>query len=125
MCVNFTELRQIVCKLYKLSTNFLTVFIKCVVRWSENSVILEKFYGNWLPDGPNSERFYGMYGAGLAIQGLSSPSVFRMKLSHQGLISMTLLAHLILKGRGSSIGSEFPWHASGPEFDPHVRHIIS
>ena len=28
-------------------------------------------------------------------------------------------------GRGSSIGSEFVWHASGPEFDPHVRHILS
>ena len=26
---------------------------------------------------------------------------------------------------GSSIGSEFSWHASGPEFDPHVRHILS
>ena len=26
---------------------------------------------------------------------------------------------------GSSIGSEFAWHASGPEFDPHVRHILS
>ena len=25
ICVNFTEVRQIVCKLYKLSTNFLTV----------------------------------------------------------------------------------------------------
>ena len=29
------------------------------------------------------------------------------------------------RGRGSSIGSEFAWHASGPEFDPHVRHILS
>ena len=28
-------------------------------------------------------------------------------------------------GRGSSIGSEFARHASGPEFDPHVRHILS
>ena len=28
-------------------------------------------------------------------------------------------------GRGSSIGSEFAWHTSGPEFDPHVRHILS
>ena len=28
-------------------------------------------------------------------------------------------------GRGSSIESEFAWHASGPEFDPHVRHILS
>ena len=30
-----------------------------------------------------------------------------------------------LTGRGSSIGSESAWHASGPEFDPHVRHILS
>ena len=30
-----------------------------------------------------------------------------------------------ITGRGSSIGSEFAWHASGPEFDPHVRHILS
>ena len=28
-------------------------------------------------------------------------------------------------GRGSSIGSEFAWHPSGPEFDPHVWHILS
>ena len=28
-------------------------------------------------------------------------------------------------GRGSSIGSLFAWHASGPGFDPHVRHILS
>ena len=28
-------------------------------------------------------------------------------------------------GRGSSIGSEFAWHASGPEFDPTVRPILS
>ena len=28
-------------------------------------------------------------------------------------------------GRGIWIGSEFAWHASGPEFDPHVRHILS
>ena len=30
-----------------------------------------------------------------------------------------------MTGRGSSIGSEFAWHASGPEFDPHVWHILS
>ena len=30
-----------------------------------------------------------------------------------------------ITGRGSSIGSEFAWHASRPEFDPHVRHILS
>ena len=28
-------------------------------------------------------------------------------------------------GRGSSFGSESPWHASGPEFDPQVWHILS
>ena len=28
-------------------------------------------------------------------------------------------------GRGSSIGSVSPWHASGLEFDPHVRQILS
>ena len=30
-----------------------------------------------------------------------------------------------ITGRGSSIGSVFAWHAGGPEFDPHVRHILS
>ena len=30
-----------------------------------------------------------------------------------------------ITGRGSSIGSEFAWHASGPKFSPHVRHILS
>ena len=30
-----------------------------------------------------------------------------------------------MTGRGSSIGSEFAWHASGPKFDPHVQHILS
>ena len=37
---------------------------------------------------------------------------------------VTLLS-LKATGRGSSIGSVFAWHASGPEFDPHVRHILS
>ena len=27
--------------------------------------------------------------------------------------------------RGSLIGSVSAWHASGPEFEPHVRHILS
>ena len=26
--------------------------------------------------------------------------------------------------RGSSVGSVSAWDASGPEFDPHVRHIL-
>ena len=30
-----------------------------------------------------------------------------------------------ITGRGSSIGSEFAWHASSPEFVPHVQHILS
>ena len=28
-------------------------------------------------------------------------------------------------GRGSSIGSVSTWHASSPEFAPHVQHILS
>ena len=28
-------------------------------------------------------------------------------------------------GHGSLIGSVSAWHASGPEFDPHIRHILS
>ena len=39
------------------------------------------------------------------------------------LISLDLLVNQTR--RGSSIGSEFAWQASGPEFDPHVRHILS
>ena len=33
-------------------------FIKCVVKWPENSVRFEKSYRNWLADGPNSVRVY-------------------------------------------------------------------
>ena len=28
-------------------------------------------------------------------------------------------------GRGGSIWSVSAWHARGPEFDPHVQHILS
>ena len=31
---------------------------------------------------------------------------------------------ILFAGRSSSIGSVFAWHASGPEFNPHVRHIL-
>ena len=37
---------------------YIYFFIKCVVRGSENSVRFENLMGNWLPDGPNSVRFY-------------------------------------------------------------------
>ena len=37
----------------------------------------------------------------------------------------TLITLLSVTQGGSSIGSEFAWHASDPEFDPHVRHILS
>ena len=36
----------------------------------------------------------------------------------------TVIAQLYA-GRGSSIGSMSAWHASSPEFDPHVQHILS
>ena len=40
-------------------------------------------------------------------------------------ITRHVLIWLTATGRGSSIGSVFAWHVSGPEFDPHVRHILS
>ena len=42
------------------------------------------------------------------------------------LYIITVVFFFFLTGHGgSSIGSEFAWQASGPEFDPHVRHILS
>ena len=35
------------------------------------------------------------------------------------------IQHNILMGHGSSIRSMSAWHACGPEFDPHGRHILS
>ena len=32
---------------------------------------------------------------------------------------------LLSNGHCSSIGSVSAWHASGPKFEPHVRHILS
>ena len=43
-----------------------------------------------------------------------------MSANHPVHLQMMSLAR-----RGSSIRSMFAWHASGPEFDPHVRHILS
>ena len=40
------------------SVIYIYFLIKCVVRWSENSVRFEKSYWNWPPNGPNSVRFY-------------------------------------------------------------------
>ena len=37
----------------------------------------------------------------------------------------TLYSPTNLTGCGTSIGSVFAWHASGPEFDPRARHILS
>ena len=34
-------------------------------------------------------------------------------------------SHFDWVGNGSSIGSVSAWHANGPEFDPHVRHLLS
>ena len=42
-----------------------------------------------------------------------------------GIFTSKHLSFINKTGRGSSIGSVSAWHASGPEFDPHVRHILS
>ena len=39
-------------------------------------------------------------------------------------MGITPALHVVV-GRGSSIGSVSAWHASGPEFDPYVRHFLS
>ena len=39
--------------------------------------------------------------------------------------SFNIVCTNIRAGRGSSIGSVSAVHASGPEFDPHVPHILS
>ena len=39
--------------------------------------------------------------------------------------TLSCMLTIFSTGRGSSIRSEFAWHASGPEFDPHIRHILS
>ena len=51
------------CKKFVINTKKCdqSLFLQCVVRWSENSVSFENSYGNWLldgPDGPNSVGFY-------------------------------------------------------------------
>ena len=52
--------------------------------------------------------------------------VFRSINVVQEMGGMTLLVGITQKtGRDSSIGSVFAWYASGLEFDPHVRHILS
>ena len=43
---------------------------------------------------------------------------------HATLHGRLIIAATEVAGRGSSIGSASPWHASGPQFDPHVRHIL-
>ena len=48
---------------------------------------------------------------------------YRIRSGHRVL---QLTVSIGIKGeRGSSIGSTSAWHASGPELDPHVRHILS
>ena len=57
-------------------------FIKCVLRWSENSVRFEKSYGNCLPDGPGSVRLYGPRQANLVLIAYASSEsrgTFRQK----------------------------------------------
>ena len=44
---------------------------------------------------------------------------------HSCQICYPLEIKLLLLDSGSSVGSVSAWHASGPEFDPHVRHILS
>ena len=92
--------------------------------WSESSLVAQwRAIGRWI---------YGFHVGTCFFAGFCPRSgIIREK---KNLVS-SLIAYLKSKTRldttksgtgcGSSIGSEFAWHASGPEFDPHVRHILS
>ena len=56
---------------------------------------------------------------------MDTVSVFSETDMPMSLLTKNSLSKLSLTGRGSSIGGEFAWHASGPEFDSHVRLILS
>ena len=51
--------------------------------------------------------------------------LYRQGFCHDGIMTVACCSIFCQAGRGSSIGSVSGWHASGPEFDPHVRHILS
>ena len=60
------------------------------------------------------------------IQGQVTPkSVVRSGRNSNSSDFMIVLVTCMFTGRGSSIGSVFAWHASGPELDAHVRHNLS
>ena len=50
---------------------------------------------------------------------------FSRDVAHLGSHCSSYGATIVGARHGSSIGRVFTWHASGPEFDPHVRHILS
>ena len=59
-------------------------------------------------------------------------AIRRLRLNRTFYVSLDIPECMIISdllcsgaGRGSSIGSVSAWHASGPEFDPYVRHILS
>ena len=62
-------------------------------------------------------------------QSLSCSPFHRLEMTEILLKGRKTLIHPSIlsgwAGRGSSIGSVSAWHASGPEFDPNVRHIRS
>ena len=66
--------------------------------------------------------FYCHFVKRLALQNTNSNC---FAVINNGVMVLNLNSVVPLTGRGSSIGSEFAWHACGPEFDPHVRHILS
>ena len=41
------------------------------------------------------------------------------------MLHVTIRPDTVEAACGSSIGSVSAWYASGPKFDPHVRHILS
>ena len=73
----------------------------------------------------NSERFGLLKQKCLGLNETEFHAREFVRFSERFSIQRVRFSGLGLTGRGSSIESESDWHASGPEFDPHVRHILS
>ena len=89
-------------------------------EWDADRAVLDNLWQCFL--------VIGRYFYALAKWSCILPYVVRYNHSHIFLNrwpSTRYYSRLFLTGRGSLIGCVFAWHASGPEFDPHVRHILS
>ena len=102
-------------------------FIKCVVRWFENSVKLKNLMGIGFQMGQILWDMAGSDKCAARLPGTSPKSCWASaKISSSIYFYQVFNRPLLIEtGRGSSMGSESAWHASDPKFDPHIWHVLS